>query len=131
MEVLTVKTSKRDQFVDITQDIARVVANSKVVQGVCFVCIPHTTAGITINENADPDVVADLLYLLDSKVPWRDEHYLHGEGNTAAHLKASLMGTSVAIPIEEGRLVLGTWQSVYFCEFDGPRMRRVFCQLLA
>jgi secondary thiamine-phosphate synthase enzyme len=94
---------------------------------VCFV--PHTTAGITINENADPDVVTDMIYALDKAVPWKDPHYRHGEGNTAAHVKASMMGHSVHVLVRGGKLQFGTWQGIYLCEFDGPRSRKVWVSI--
>jgi len=97
-----------------------------VRDGVCTVFVPHTTAGITINENADPDVVADMIYALDQAVPWTSPRYRHGEGNTAAHVKASLMGNNVQVPVRGGRLQFGTWQAIYLCEFDGPRTRKVW-----
>ena len=120
-----VRTSGRDDFVDITSKVASVVAESEVTDGLATVYVPHTTAGVTINENADPDVVHDILAALDKIVPWRQGFYEHGEGNSAAHVKSSMMGCQTTIPISGGRLTLGTWQGVYFTEFDGPRTRRV------
>lgn len=116
-------------MVAITSEVERVVRESGVRTGVCVVFVPHTTAGVTINENADPDVVRDMDAALEKAIPWR-ANYAHSEGNAAAHVKASLMGSSVNVPVEEGRLVLGTWQGIYFCEFDGPRERRVHVQIL-
>jgi secondary thiamine-phosphate synthase enzyme len=124
MHQLTVKTKSRVQFVDITDKVRSVVAQAYVREGVCHVFVPHTTAGITINENADPAVVSDIIRELDKIVPLND-NYSHGEGNSAAHIKASMMGFSTIVPIEAGRIVLGTWQGIYFCEFDGPRTRKV------
>ena len=126
MNELTIHTEHRDQFVDITGEVQQTVADSGIRDGICTVFIPHTTAGITINENADPDVVADVLYALDKAVPWTSPHYRHSEGNTAAHVKASMMGSSVHVLIRAGRLQLGTWQAIYFCEFDGPRTRQAW-----
>ena len=126
MTVLTVATLQPAQFIDITGAVQRVVNEAGVKDGVCTVFVPHTTAGITIQENADPDVVTDLLYALDKVVPLRDPHYRHAEGNTAAHVKASLLGSSVNAVVQTGRLQLGTWQGIYFCEFDGPRNRQVW-----
>lgn len=126
MKELTVNTSRRDHFVDITAEVQQAVADSGIKEGYCIVFVPHTTAGLTINENADPDVVADILHALDKAVPWTSPHYLHGEGNTAAHVKASMMGSSVQILVRNGRLQLGTWQAIYFCEFDGPRSRKAW-----
>ncbi len=117
-------TQSRAQLIDLTDRIRAELAQSKIQDGVCYVFVPHTTAGITINENADPDVVRDILVTLERLVP-RHGDYRHGEGNSDAHLKASLLGFSCMIPISGGRLALGTWQGIYFCEFDGPRQRRV------
>ena len=129
METFRVKTSSRTDFVDITGEVASSVAGSGIRDGVCTVYVPHTTAGITINENADPSVRDDIMAVLDGMVPW-DGPYRHTEGNSAAHVKASLVGFTAVIPIEEGGLALGTWQGIYFCEFDGPRTRKVHVQLL-
>jgi secondary thiamine-phosphate synthase enzyme len=123
------QTRNRTDFVSITSTVAEAVRRSGVVEGACVVFVPHTTAGLTINENADPDVTRDLSLELDKIVPWEDG-YRHAEGNSAAHLKASLFGSSVTIPISAGSLALGTWQGVYFCEFDGPRTRNVFIQVI-
>ncbi len=129
MKSFHVVTRRRTELVAITSEAARIVRESGVRSGVCVVFVPHTTAGITINENADPDVVRDMDAALEQVVPWR-ANYAHAEGNAAAHVKASLMGSSVTVPVEEGRLVLGTWQGIYFCEFDGPRERQVYVQIL-
>ena len=102
---------------------------SGIRTGICQVYTPHTTAGVTINENADPDVVRDLLKEIDTVIPFEDA-YRHAEGNSAAHIKSSLVGCDQTVPIEEGRLVLGTWQSIFFCEFDGPRQRKVIVQII-
>jgi secondary thiamine-phosphate synthase enzyme len=110
-------------FVSITADVAALVKAERIKDGICQVFVPHTTAGITINENADPDVAADMLMALDKMVP--SLPYRHGEGNSPAHIKASLMGAAVTIPVAAGALVLGTWQGIYLCEFDGPRRRTV------
>ena len=125
MNETSVQTNSRTDFVDITEIVQRFVTERKMDQGCVTVFVPHTTAGITINENADPDVTADLEEVLDRMVPW-SHGYAHAEGNTAAHMKASLMGSSTQVIVENGRLCLGTWQSIYFCEFDGPRSRRVW-----
>lgn len=116
-------------FLDISIEIKRIVRESGVVKGLCNVYIPHTTAGITINENADPDVVTDMLEGLDKMVP--KLKYRHYEGNTIAHIKASLMGASINIPINNGVLCLGQWQGIYFCEFDGPRTRSVYVNIIS
>ena len=125
----SIATSAED-FVDITDKIRSAVALSGVQDGLCLVYCPHTTAGITINENADPDVVRDLLFGLSRAFPDRAE-YRHAEGNSAAHLKAGAMGASQTLIVEHGNLVLGRWQAVYLCEFDGPRQRRVFVKVVA
>ena len=123
-KTIDVRTGSRDEMVDITGDVASAVTESGVGEGVATVYVPHTTAGVTINENADPSVVHDVLAALDRAVPWRQGFYRHGEGNSAAHAKSSLVGCSAQVLISAGRLVLGTWQGIYFCEFDGPRSRR-------
>lgn len=122
---ITVKTGKRTQMIDITEDIRKAVEKSSVESGICTVFVPHTTAAVTINENADADVTRDMLYEINKTVPFEDG-YSHMEGNSAAHIKSSLFGASQQILIENRSLVLGTWQGVYFCEFDGPRNRKVF-----
>ena len=117
-----------DGFIDITGQVRRVVAAGAVQNGLCQIFVPHTTAGLTINENADPDVVTDMLAALKQMVP--NLPYRHDEGNSPAHVKSSLVGCSLTVPISEGRLCLGTWQGIYFCEFDGPRSRKVWVQLV-
>lgn len=131
MTELTVRTGEHSEFVEITDRVQQVVTDSGMTTGICIVFVPHTTAGITINENADPDVVADMLYSLDKAVPWKDAHYRHGEGNTAAHVKSSMMGHSVQVFVEAGKLRFGTWQGIYLCEFDGPRSRKVWVNVRA
>lgn len=123
-KTIMIETSARDQWIEITGQLEGVVQSSGMTDGLCVVSVLHTTAGITINENADPDVCADMISALDRLVPW-EAGYKHGEGNSAAHLKASLMGASQVIPVRCGRLVLGTWQGVFLTEFDGPRTRNV------
>jgi len=130
VQVIELETATRSDFVNITRQVESIVAKSDVLSGVAVICSAHTTAGVTINENADPDVVADMTAMLDRFVP-RHYEYQHGEGNSDAHIKTSLVGLSVMVPVEAGKLVLGTWQAIYFCEFDGPRRRRVMVQLLA
>ena len=125
MKSFSVSTHQRTEFADITGEVAKAVAALGIKDGVVTVFVPHTTAGITINENADPDVMADVAAALSRIVPWQAD-YRHGEGNSAAHVKASLMGLSVRVIVSGGRLQLGTWQAIYFCEFDGPRSRKVF-----
>lgn len=129
MHTIPVTTRQRDEMVDITDAVRRAVHASGIRSGVCTVFVPHTTAGVTINENADPDVVHDLLKALDVAVPWRQPFYEHGEGNSAAHLKSSLVGCAQQVIVENGDLVLGTWQGIYFCEFDGPRRRQCHLQV--
>ncbi len=126
---LNVRTSKRTEFVDITQDIQALIDDSGIKEGVCYVYVPHTTAAVTINEGADPSVKRDILMMLEKLVPER-AGYAHMEGNSDAHIKSSLIGASEVIIIEGGRLQLGTWQSVFFCEFDGPRHRRVVVKII-
>lgn len=126
---LQVRTERREQFVDITREVQRIVTQSGVQSGLCHVFVPHTTAGVTIQENADPDVVRDILVTLGRLVP-RTGDYRHAEGNSDAHVKAAALGSSQFVPVDGGRLVLGTWQGIYFCEFDGPRTRRVIVTLL-
>lgn len=125
---LSIKTRSRSELMDITPLVRDIVHKSKIENGVCYVFVPHTTAGITINENADPSVRQDILMGLDKLVPWQGD-YTHLEGNAAAHIKASLVGSSETIPIEKGDLVLGTWQGVFFAEFDGPRRREVWIKI--
>lgn len=115
-------------FVDITAYVRAIVRRSGIQQGICQVFVPHTTAGITINENADPDVTADMLAAFSRMVP--DLAYRHREGNSAAHVKSSLTGCSLTVPVADGNLCLGTWQGIYFCEFDGPRRRNVWVQVM-
>lgn len=129
MPVINIPTSRRVEFIDITGKVQRALSDAGMQSGLCHVFVPHTTAGITINENADPDVVRDIVTTLERLVPERGD-YRHGEGNSDAHIKASMMGFSQSIPVENGRLALGTWQGVYFCEFDGPRTRQMRVTLL-
>jgi secondary thiamine-phosphate synthase enzyme len=125
---LSVRTNKQVEFVKITSQIQRLVDQSGVKEGVCYAYVPHTTAGLTINEGADPDVVRDIIMELNKIVPFEDG-YFHREGNSAAHIKASLIGSSETVLIQNGKLLLGTWQSIFFCEFDGPRSRRVLVRI--
>ena len=124
-----VKTKKVDEFIDITYLVEQTLKESGFRDGVVVIFCPHTTAGITINENADPDVVRDILVTLEKSFP-RHGDYKHSEGNSSAHIKASLMGSSATIIVDNGKLVLGTWQGIYFTEFDGPRNRKVYIKLL-
>jgi secondary thiamine-phosphate synthase enzyme len=129
MDIIEIRTRAKEEFVDLTAAVGRVVAASRVASGVCVVAVPHTTAGITVNENADPDVRADLLMTLRRIVP-DTLPYAHAEGNSPAHVKATLVGSSATLIVEDGRLQLGTWQGVFFCEFDGPRPRKVWVQVI-
>lgn len=130
MTRFTLRTNARCEMIDITDRVAMLLKESGIRDGNCRVFVPHTTAAVTINENADPDVPRDILASLDRIVPLSD-HYRHAEGNAAAHVKASLLGSSQTVFIESGRLVLGKWQSLFFCEFDGPRTREVLIGLTA
>jgi secondary thiamine-phosphate synthase enzyme len=130
LETISIRTSAREELVDITALVQDVVRATGVRSGMAWICSPHTTAAITVQENADPDVQSDLLDHLRRMVPQRPD-FRHGEGNADAHIKTSLVGASQGIPVEEGRLQLGTWQAIFFCEFDGPRSRRVVVRVLA
>lgn len=127
MEMIEVRTRSRTESVEITRDVQDAVSKSGLMEGVAVVYSDHTTGGITVNEHADPDVMADVMGTLDRLVP-RSGSYAHVEGNGDAHIKASLVGLSASIPVTGGRLALGTWQGIFFCEFDGPRRRRVGVQ---
>ena len=126
---IQVKTKARNELIDITQQVEKVVEEAGIAEGICMVVIPHTTAGITINENADPSVKADIIAKLGELVPAGDRYH-HQEGNADAHIKAALVGTSESILVRGGQLALGTWQGVFFCEFDGPRTRQVWVKVL-
>jgi secondary thiamine-phosphate synthase enzyme len=129
MNTFTVKTSAKTELIDITVGLENVIRTEGLQDGVCMVFVPHTTAAVTINESADPSVKSDIVMVLNKIVPWK-EAYRHLEGNSPAHIKASMVGASEIIAIEEGRLQLGTWQGVFFCEFDGPRTRKVQIKFL-
>lgn len=124
MESFSVKTSSKTEFEDITDRVSSIVAGSGVQDGLCVVYVPHTTAAVTINENADPSVEKDILKEVNKVIPF-DDGYSHMEGNSAAHIKSTLVGESVTVPISGGQMALGTWQGIFFCEFDGPRSRKV------
>ena len=130
MHRFEVRTQRRTEMVDVTAQVKAQVARSGVRAGVCQVFVPHTTAAVTINENSDPDVPQDLLRVVDALIPFDDPEYRHVEGNSAAHVKATLVGASATVPVEAGQLALGTWQAVFFCEFDGPRRREVWVQVV-
>ena len=125
MKELTVKTGAHTHFVEITEAVQRAVTESGIKDGVCTIVVPHTTAGITINENADPAVVEDIATSLEKLVPWK-ANYRHTEGNAAAHVKASIMSNSLQVMVQAGQLKFGTWQGIFLCEFDGPRTRKVW-----
>jgi len=125
MTTHTVSTHERCEMVDVTDIIRQVVRDQKLISGMVIVYVPHTTAAVTINENADPDVQHDLLQKLSTLVPLRESYYHHSEGNSDSHVKTSLLGSSVTVLVENGLLVLGRWQGIYFCEFDGPRTREM------
>ena len=127
--LLSVKTHERTELVDITSEIQDLVRKSGIKQGLCMLYVPHTTAAVTINESADPTVKSDMLKVLNQVIPW-DANYRHLEGNSAAHIKTTLVGSSELIVIENQRLVLGTWQGVFFCEFDGPRNRKLHVRIM-
>ncbi len=130
MDEISLQTTRHTEFVNIDREVQALVDASGIREGVCQVFVPHTTAGVTINENADPDVTADIELILDRVIPW-EGGYAHAEGNSAAHVKASMMGSSATVFIRDGRLAFGTWQSLYFCEFDGPRSRKVWVRVTA
>ena len=128
MEKFTVHSKNHTSIIDITQQIQSIVDKNGIKNGICYIFIPHTTAAVSINENADPDVKSDMLMEINKLVPVNDS-YRHMEGNSAAHIKASLFGNSETVFLKEGRLQLGTWQGIFFCEFDGPRTRQVWINL--
>jgi secondary thiamine-phosphate synthase enzyme len=130
MHTISLKTQKRNELIDITSRINEIIAKDNFRDGLLLVFVPHTTAAVTINENADPDVCHDILLTLEEVIPHLRKGYRHGEGNSDAHVKASLVGSSETILVENGRLCLGTWQGIYFCEFDGPRNRAVYIKTL-
>jgi secondary thiamine-phosphate synthase enzyme len=129
-QTFPIQTHQRDEMYEITSSLQAYLEEQRVKDGVIYVYCPHTTAGITINENADPDVVKDMLMRLDEVYPWEHPKYRHAEGNSASHLKASTVGSSQVVLIQNGELLLGTWQGVYFCEFDGPRTRKYHVKIL-
>lgn len=129
MHILKIKTPSRTAMIDITSKIQDVVSKEGKKSGICHIFVPHTTAGLTINENADPDVVDDILKEVNKLVPFEDG-YKHSEGNSAAHIKASMFGFSLQIIIEEAQMMLGRWQGIYFCEFDGPRNREIYIKVI-
>ncbi|HOT76361.1 MAG TPA: secondary thiamine-phosphate synthase enzyme YjbQ [Candidatus Wallbacteria bacterium] len=129
LKTFSLKTSRRVEFLNVTGQLEKTLAESRVKSGLMTVFVPHTTAGVTINENADPDVVSDMIAYFNKAVPFND-NYAHGEGNSAAHIKSSIFSPSLTLIIDQGEIILGTWQSVYFCEFDGPRMREFYVKVI-
>lgn len=129
MKIITVSTTQRIDLIDITAQVQRVVTEKTIENGIVTVYVPHTTCGITINEGADPDVVRDIKYQLEKLIPYQ-QGYLHMEGNADSHIKTCLVGSSENIIIEKGELVLGTWQSIFLCDFDGPRTRKIYIKIL-
>jgi len=129
LKEITIKTNTQTQILDITAQVQKVVRESGIIEGLCCVFVPHTTAGVTINENADPSVKQDIVMELNKTISFND-HYSHLEGNSAAHIKASIIGSSVNIPVKNNYLLLGTWQGICFCEFDGPRGRKFYVKII-
>jgi secondary thiamine-phosphate synthase enzyme len=129
IQTFEVRTSSQTEFIDITRSVQEVLKKTGVEDGICIIFIPHTTAAVTINENADPSVVQDIVMELNKIIPFKDQYH-HMEGNSPAHIKASLVGCSQIVFIESGKLVLGTWQGIFFCEFDGPRNRKVHVKVM-
>jgi len=127
--ILSVKTREQTELIDITTDINQLIQKSGTDQGLCMIYVPHTTAAVTINESADPSVKSDILMILNQIIPW-EANYRHLEGNSPAHIKSTLVGSSELIAIENHRLALGTWQGIFFCEFDGPRTRKVDVRII-
>lgn len=130
LKELKIKTNRREELIDITHLVREVVASSEIQNGLVHLHVPHTTAAITINENADPDVKRDILYKLNKEIP-QQEGYHHGEGNSDAHIKSSLFGPTLQLIVSDSQLLLGTWQGILFCEFDGPRNRRLYLKISA
>ncbi len=129
IQTFQLKTSKQTEFIDITRSVQEAVKKTGVGKGICYIFVPHTTAAVTINENADPSVSEDILMELNKVIPFQDRYH-HLEGNSPAHIKASLIGPSQIVFVESGKLVLGTWQGIFFCEFDGPRNRNVYVKVV-
>ena len=129
LKEITIKTNIQTQILDITAQVQKVVGESGIEEGLCCVFVPHTTAGVTINENADPSVKQDIVMELNKVIPFND-NYSHSEGNSAAHIKASIIGSSVNVPVKDNNLLLGTWQGICFCEFDGPRTRKFYVKIM-
>lgn len=126
----SVQTHQRSEMIDVTDRVQRIIRQQGIEDGIAVVYVPHTTAAVTINENADPDVKHDLLKKLELLIPKQESYYQHSEGNSDSHVKTSLVGNTVTVVIDHGKLVLGTWQGIYFCEFDGPRERELMIRIL-
>lgn len=129
LETINIKSSRRTEIINITDSIIKAVSNSGVESGICFLHVPHTTAAVTINESADPDVTGDIIRKINEIIPV-DSGYMHVEGNSDAHIKSSLFGATLSLIIENGNILLGTWQNIYFCEFDGPRNRKLHIKII-
>lgn len=130
LKTLNIKSKSKVEFIDITEEVNKIIKESNIKSGLCYLYVPHTTAGITVNEGADPSVKRDIIITLNRIIPFEGD-YQHMEGNSAAHIKSTIVGVSLNLIVEDGKLFLGTWQSVYFCEFDGPRHRRVLIKLVS
>ena len=130
MQVIKVRSGQREELVEFTDQVQQNLTESGADEGVCFLYVQHTTAGLTVNENADPDVPRDMLHLLRTLIPQHGMDFRHGEQNSDSHIKASLVGSSVSVPFKDGRLLLGRWQGIFLCEFDGPRERGVVLQII-
>ncbi|NPA13587.1 MAG: YjbQ family protein [Aquificae bacterium] len=130
VKVFSVPTKSHTDFVDVTGLVSSFVKETGIKNGLCVIYVPHTTAAVFINEGADPDVIKDIAYKLDKLIPWEDAAYRHLEGNSAAHIKSAIIGNSRSVPIIEGRLALGTWESIFLAEFDGPRTRKLMVQII-
>ena len=131
MQEIKVRSSQREELVEFTDQVQEKLKESEAGEGVCFLYVQHTTAGLTVNENADPDVPRDMLHLLRTLIPQHGMGFRHGEQNSDSHIKATLVGSSVSVPFKDGKLLLGRWQGIFLCEFDGPREREVVLQIIS
>ena len=131
MQVIKVRSRQREELVEFTEQVQQTLTESEADEGVCFLFVQHTTAGLTVNENADPDVPRDMLHLLRTLIPQHGMGFRHGEQNSDSHIKATLVGSSVSVPFKDGKLLLGRWQGIFLCEFDGPRERDVVLQIIS
>ncbi len=130
MKILNIRTTKKTMFVNITHDVRNAVKKSGISSGLCVVYVPHTTAAVFINEGADPNVLKDISYAVEKLIPWEDKAYSHMEGNAAAHIRSAIVGNSRIVPVDNGELLLGTWESIFLVEFDGPRSRKVIVKTI-